>query len=193
MMAETDLREMRKLLVDTQFTYSEVCLSYAKLVGKKWYHPEKEIIIPSVANESEIQEIVRKAELMDVEIPHDDDENSEYDDYNHNQNMEFEVDSPPIVKDQQARIIPSMKSVFPKTRKILAGKRISIPWTKAETDAVINGIKKFGVGKWAKIRDTYSDIFAENGRTSRDIYDKYKGLRQTKKYAKVLKDCMKKS
>ncbi|EAY09062.1 hypothetical protein TVAG_180360 [Trichomonas vaginalis G3] len=65
-------------------------------------------------------------------------------------------------------------------------KRSGIPWTKEEVDAIEDGIKKFGLGKWAKIYEYHKDIFLKNDRRSGDIGDKWKNLKNKPNFQKYL-------
>ncbi|EAY22069.1 Myb-like DNA-binding domain containing protein [Trichomonas vaginalis G3] len=57
-----------------------------------------------------------------------------------------------------------------------------IPWTSEEEEALIRGIKKYGLGMWSKIHDKYSDIFSVNGRTTTGLSRKWSRLKSQPEY-----------
>ena len=57
-----------------------------------------------------------------------------------------------------------------------SGKRIRVMWTAEETDCLMKGVRKFGVGNWKQIRDAYSAVFDANQRTSRDLRLRYRNV-----------------
>lgn len=169
MKSHAEIREMQNLLCDTQFTYSEICLSFSQLVSKKWYKPEKTIVIPSIASEKELKEIENEIEQIDVNIPSD----------NETDNFDSEND-----KKSQKK---TTKFTSQNQRKTANGKRIPIPWTKTEINAIKEGLQKYGVGQWVKIRSLNKEIFEKNGRTSHDISDKYRTIKNKNEFKVFLK------
>ena len=170
MKSNKEVREMQSLLTDTQFYYSEISLSFSKLVSKKWYKPTKTIVIPSIANKKELKDIENKIEQIDVEIPSD---------YNTN-----DTDSESTNKKSNDETV---NLVYQHQRKKTNGKRIPIPWTKEEINAIKVGLQKYGIGQWVKIRSLNQDIFAKNGRTSHDISDKFRSLKNKNEFKAFLK------
>lgn len=168
MKSDKELKEMQNLLCDTQFYYSEVCLSFSQLISKNWYKPEKNIIVPSIASEKEIHQIEQKIEQIDVSIPSDDG---------------IDDDSESIFEQSKN----GKKITLQHGRKKTNGKRIPIPWTKEEINAIKEGIKKYGLGQWAKIKSLNQEIFARNGRTSHDISDKFRSLKNKNEFKSFLK------
>ena len=49
-------------------------------------------------------------------------------------------------------------------------------WTTEEEESIISGVEKFGIGRWAEIRDEYKNVF--QNRSSVDIKDKYRNLQK---------------
>lgn len=47
------------------------------------------------------------------------------------------------------------------------------PWTQEEDERLLSGVEKYGLGKWAKIRDAY---FPEGNRTSVQIKDRMRNI-----------------
>ena len=169
MKSSKELNEMRSLLCDTQFYYSEICISFSQLVSKKWHKPEQNILIPSVASETEIQEIEQKIEQIDVEIPNDDESS----------------DSKSEIISQKSK---TGEQFIPQKGRIkYQGRRVAIPWSKEEIDAIKKGIQKYGIGQWVKIRSLNQDIFAKNGRTAHDISDKFRTLKNKNEFKTFLK------
>lgn len=169
MKTHKEVRKIQSLLCDTQFYYSEICTSFSQLESNKWYKPEKKIIIPSTASEKELKEIENRIEQTDVIIPSDNENNSDLESNNKNSNS-----------------IP-LKSAPRPQRKKTNGKRIPIPWTKEEINAIKKGLQKYGLGNWVKIRSLNLEIFEKNGRTSHDISDKFKSLKNKKEFKVFLK------
>jgi len=58
-------------------------------------------------------------------------------------------------------------------RALKDGKRKSLPWTKNEEEALNEGVKLYGVGKWKQIKTYFSNVFSENDRTSNDLMNKW--------------------
>ena len=53
--------------------------------------------------------------------------------------------------------------------------RRRIPWTVAEEDYLVKGVEKFGLSRWAKIRNTYRFM---DCRTNVDLKDKWRNMRK---------------
>lgn len=51
-------------------------------------------------------------------------------------------------------------------------RRRSIPWSLREEESLYKGLKLYGVGEWAKIKEEFKDVFV--CRTGVDIKDKYR-------------------
>jgi hypothetical protein len=51
-----------------------------------------------------------------------------------------------------------------------------IPWTEEETQALIAGVKRFGVGNWKQILMLYRDVFALNRRTGTKLKDRWRTI-----------------
>ena len=49
-------------------------------------------------------------------------------------------------------------------------------WTTEEEESIVSGVEKFGIGRWAEIRDEYKNVF--QNRSSVDIKDKYRNLQK---------------
>lgn len=70
-----------------------------------------------------------------------------------------------------------------KPRKQDSGdKRTPRTWTDEEVNAIENGIRKFGIGRWSSIHKEYANIFAPNARTSSDIRLKWRTMSKHAKY-----------
>ena len=164
MKCEKDLREIRGLFDDTQYSYSEVCNCFYHLVAKSWRFNRKEDKnqIPSIANDEELREIQEKINKIDIEISESD---------------EYYVKSPTF-NDETVTMKQNNQKKLTHERAKVNGKRVSIPWNKVEINAIKEGIKKIGLGKWSEIRKMYFNVFSENGRTSRDIMLKVKSLQK---------------
>jgi hypothetical protein len=55
-----------------------------------------------------------------------------------------------------------------------------VPWTAEETDALERGVELFGIGSWARIVATFSNVFAVNERNSVALKDRYRNLEAIK-------------
>ena len=55
-------------------------------------------------------------------------------------------------------------------------RRKRIPYSEEEKTAVLDGVEKFGKGKWAEILEDNSDLFAVNKRTNINLKDLYRNL-----------------
>lgn len=49
-------------------------------------------------------------------------------------------------------------------------------WTADEESALLQGVRRFGEGKWSAILSAYSGVFTGNARTQVDLKDKYKNI-----------------
>ena len=58
-------------------------------------------------------------------------------------------------------------------------RRPKITWREQEINALKNGVKKHGKGKWALIHAQYHDIFKILGRTQVDLKDKWRNLEKS--------------
>lgn len=87
-----------------------------------------------------------------------------------------------INKYKQPKNVEKTKVQNPKHCK----KRVSIPWTKEEVDAIEDGVKKYGIGHWTLVYDLHRDIFMKNERRSSDIGDKWKNMKTKAQYQKYL-------
>lgn len=65
-----------------------------------------------------------------------------------------------------------------KTRK----RAPAIPWNEDEENALIEGLKKYGLGNWAKIHSRYIHVFEVNGRSSSDLSKKWLRMRDLPEY-----------
>lgn len=157
MKSNDDLQEFLGVLSDTQFYYSEVCLTFAQLESKKWKVFKNPILIPSVANDQEIKEIEKKADEIDFNLPNDNEEEEE----------ESINKTTGIRKSAGNRVFQHAK--LPRARKL---------WTTEEVDALKDGILKIGVGKWLDIYKLHIKTWRRYGRTTGDIKDKYRRLRE---------------
>ncbi|KAL3759678.1 hypothetical protein ACHAWU_009825 [Discostella pseudostelligera] len=63
-------------------------------------------------------------------------------------------------------------------KKMRRAKRI--PFTEVEKECLLKGVKKFGVGSWAKILDHYRDVFQVNDRSNVNLKDLYRNLTKVK-------------
>jgi hypothetical protein len=55
-----------------------------------------------------------------------------------------------------------------------------IPFTEVEKECLLKGVRKFGVGSWAKILDHYRDVFQVNDRNNVNLKDLYRNLTKVK-------------
>mmetsp|Transcript_2169 Transcript_2169/g.4111 ORF Transcript_2169/g.4111 Transcript_2169/m.4111 type:complete len:552 (-) Transcript_2169:29-1684(-) len=55
-----------------------------------------------------------------------------------------------------------------------------IPWTDAETEALMEGIELYGLGHWARILMHFSNVFEPNARTSVSLKDRYRNIEMRK-------------
>lgn len=55
-------------------------------------------------------------------------------------------------------------------------RRKRIPYSEEEKTALLDGVKKFGKGKWTEILDDNADLFAVNKRTNINLKDLYRNL-----------------
>ena len=78
-----------------------------------------------------------------------------------------------VVNTNQKVSIPSSKD--PKLEK---NRRF---WSKEETDALKEGVEKFGVGKWAQILTHYENVFSVNERQTKALAKKWNSLKDEKK------------
>ena len=58
-------------------------------------------------------------------------------------------------------------------------RRPKITWREQEINALKNGVKKHGKGKWALIHAQYHDVFKILGRTQVDLKDKWRNLEKS--------------
>ena len=63
-------------------------------------------------------------------------------------------------------------------KKMRRAKRI--PFTEVEKECLLKGVRKFGVGSWAKILDHYRDVFQVNDRNNVNLKDLYRNLTKVK-------------
>lgn len=61
-------------------------------------------------------------------------------------------------------------------------------WNQREIDALVEGIAKFGKGKWGLILSNNAEIFQENTRTAKDLGSKWKSIEKKPDIQKQLKD-----
>eukprot|EP00516_Mucochytrium_quahogii_P002130 CAMPEP_0203750754 /NCGR_PEP_ID=MMETSP0098-20131031/4938_1 /ASSEMBLY_ACC=CAM_ASM_000208 /TAXON_ID=96639 /ORGANISM=" , Strain NY0313808BC1" /LENGTH=374 /DNA_ID=CAMNT_0050640185 /DNA_START=185 /DNA_END=1306 /DNA_ORIENTATION=+ len=54
------------------------------------------------------------------------------------------------------------------------------PWTETETDALIEGVRLCGVGKWSDILKEFAEVFAANQRTNVNLKDKWRNIQLKK-------------
>ena len=55
-----------------------------------------------------------------------------------------------------------------------------VPYTTEEKETLLEGVERFGKGKWAHIISYYSDVFKPNNRTSVNLKDLYRTLTKKK-------------
>ena len=51
-----------------------------------------------------------------------------------------------------------------------------VAWTDAEKQAIINGVHRFGSGRWSEILQLYAHVFAVNNRDSGGIRDQFRAM-----------------
>jgi len=78
---------------------------------------------------------------------------------------------------ERIKNLEDFKETAKNRRKSLSGFRFRIRYTQEEEIKLIEGVAKYGLGEWAKIRKRYADVFQY--RTSMDLKDKWKNLRKT--------------
>lgn len=61
-------------------------------------------------------------------------------------------------------------------RQRAGGKRIPIRWSEQETEALKEGVARFGKGNWSRIIGLYPDIFGPTARTGRDLKKKWNSI-----------------
>lgn len=67
-------------------------------------------------------------------------------------------------------------------RMLKGNQRAPICWSDLEVTCLINGIKIFGIGKWAEIRDRYQSVFDINDRSRCDIKRKWNNMKKKPEY-----------
>ena len=70
-------------------------------------------------------------------------------------------------------------------REIKGGQRVHIRWDESETNALIQGIREFGIGDWKTIRDKYSGVFDKNKRTKMDLSRRWQTLKEQGQYSEL--------
>eukprot|EP00579_Thalassiosira_antarctica_P006777 CAMPEP_0201891570 /NCGR_PEP_ID=MMETSP0902-20130614/34715_1 /ASSEMBLY_ACC=CAM_ASM_000551 /TAXON_ID=420261 /ORGANISM="Thalassiosira antarctica, Strain CCMP982" /LENGTH=494 /DNA_ID=CAMNT_0048422817 /DNA_START=251 /DNA_END=1735 /DNA_ORIENTATION=- len=68
---------------------------------------------------------------------------------------------------------PAMRMPKKKTRK-------RIPFTEEEDRAILEGVVRFGSGKWREILTHYDEVFEVNSRTNVNVKDRYRSLMKVK-------------
>ena len=56
------------------------------------------------------------------------------------------------------------------------GKQRRTKFTEAEDNAILQGVNKFGMGRWTKTLETYWYVFQTNQRSAVNLKDRYRCL-----------------
>ncbi len=64
----------------------------------------------------------------------------------------------------------------PEVKPVQKKRQKRIPYSEEERQALLEGVKEIGKGKWREIRDAYADIFDVNNRSTVNLKDLYRTL-----------------
>lgn len=138
-----DIEEFLYTLDCPNFTYSDVLSCYSYMIAQTW-------VIPERASQSRKPSSQRTQKNKNKDIFESESDSSIAG--NEDEEISDEIETPPqldtYVARRSVRVVPvkSAKGRVPPKERLKGAK-----WTKAETDALFHGIRKFGWGHWKEI------------------------------------------
>lgn len=173
-----DIEEFLYTLDCPNFTYSDVLSCYSDMIAQTWVIPER-----ASQNRKSNSQKIRKNENKGIFESESDssivgDEDEEISD---------EIETPPQLDTCVARrsvkkgSVKSAKGRVPPKERIKGAK-----WTKAETDALFHGIRKFGWGHWKEI--LLNEPLLSETMTYRQVLERAKWLKRAGKMDVLFKE-----